>query len=158
MYQLRVQRLWWKIKQLPDSAAYPGLVSLSLSLFLSLPGRLGPIKACPMCLFSRRCHSSWGFPCILLGLDPNRSPLETGQHRILLWHWQFWFIGLQSWTRISKIGTLVLFICIFFALLCVMEGLNSHSLQRQCKILTIGQPDMSRLPGFKTFKFVSLAA
>ena len=36
MYQLRVQRLWWKIKRMPDSAAHSGLVSFFLSFFLSL--------------------------------------------------------------------------------------------------------------------------
>ena len=44
---------------LPDSATHPSLVSsLSLSLSLSLS-------------FTHWCHSSWGYPWILLWLDPS---------------------------------------------------------------------------------------
>ena len=61
---------WWKIKHcqtLPDPARpckHPHLVILSLSLSLSLPRRLGPIKAGLTCLLSlsRQRHSSYTVP------------------------------------------------------------------------------------------------
>ena len=56
-----------KNKALPDSARpckHPRLVILSLSLSLSLPRRLGPIKAGLTCLLSlsRQRHSSYTVP------------------------------------------------------------------------------------------------
>ena len=73
-----------KNKGLPDSARlcllHPPVWSLSLSLFLSvsLPGRLGAIKAGLSCLLSLShwCHSSWGCP-----LDP----AEAGPCQNLDW-------------------------------------------------------------------------
>ena len=67
-----------KNKALPDPAGLctPCLVTLPLSLFLSLPRRLGPIKAGLTCLLSLSCRrrSSRGYP-----LDPAEAgPRQLG--------------------------------------------------------------------------------
>ena len=67
-------------KQLPRHTFSP---SLPLSLSPSLPADLAPSRPVLHVSLSRRCRSSWGFPWILLGLDPGtRLPRPSSFPRV----------------------------------------------------------------------------
>ena len=92
-----------KNKALPDSARpckHPCLVTLSLSLSLSLPRRLGPMKAGLTCLLSlsRQRHSSWGYP-----LDPAKAGPRHLPYLIALFcRIKFKFLLLGNKTSMSS--------------------------------------------------------
>ena len=96
MYQLRVQRLWWKIKQLPDSAAYPGLVSLSLSFSLS-PWQTWPYQGLSYVSFLSP------MPFIL------RVPLHpagAGPQQISTWNWTTSYLALALTVLVHRASIL----------------------------------------------------
>ena len=95
-----------KNKDLPDSAA-PPVWSLSLSLSLSLPRRLGPIKAGLTCLLLPMPLILRVPPGSCWGWTPAPFPLWPLQIYCALWTFQIpmQYCSLQHWTLLSSSDT-----------------------------------------------------